>query len=217
LDILLLHAPDPLMIPEEIGEAFDALKRAGKVRHFGVSNFSAAQIERVQRKIGERLIINQIQLGLAHAYPIIDGSEFVVEVGQDIDQVMFGRGEKDQFSNAYVGAAAAGTFDYCCLNDIQIQAWSPLRGELLSPASANSPKLKKAAELLNEIAARKGVTPPAIALAWLLFHPAGIVPVIGTSSPDHLIANCEADGVTLTRNEWYALFASAGRLSYRAS
>jgi predicted oxidoreductase len=143
--------------------------------------------------------------------------EFVVEVAQDIGQVMGGSVEKDQFVNAYEGVAAGGTFDYCCLHDIQIQAWSPLRGKLFSPSAAHSPRTQKTIELLAEIAAQKGVTPPAVALAWLLRHPAGIVPVMATSSPEHLIENCKANDVTLTRAEWYALFASAAQLSYRAS
>jgi predicted oxidoreductase len=216
LDILLLHVPDALMIPEEIGEAFEELKRSGKVRYFGVSNYSATQIARLQKKISERLIINQIQLGLANSHPIVDGMEFVLEVGQDVREVMGGSG-KSEFANAYTGISSAGTFDYCCLHDIQIQAWSPLRGDILSPLSANSPRIKRTGELLAEMAAQKGVTPAAIALAWLLRHPAGIVPVFGTSSPEHLVENCEADSVILSRKEWYALFTVAGQLTYRAS
>lgn len=214
LDILLLHTPDPLMSPDEIGEAFRILKESGKVRYFGVSNHSAAQIARVQKGTDERLIANQIQLGLAHAHAIVDGAEFTLEVGQDLMEVM-GGGAKDQFVNAFNAPSGTGTFDYCCLHDIQVQAWSPLRGELLSATPSSSPRARMAAELLADLAAQKGVTPAAIALAWLLFHPAGIVPVIGTSSPAHLAANCEADTVVLDRSEWYRLFAAAGQLAYR--
>jgi len=215
LDILLLHVPDALMVPDEIGAAFEELKRSGKVRHFGVSNYSAAKLAWLQKHIDERLVINQIQLGLAHSHPIADGMEFVLEVGQELANV-FG-GIKDGFTNAYAGIPGSGTLDYCCLHDIQIQAWGTLHGQILSASSANSPGTKRAAELLSEIAAGKGVTPAAIALAWLLRHPAGIVPVFATSSPAHLIENCKADEVTLSRSEWYALFAAAGQLTYRAS
>jgi len=213
LDILLLHTPDALMIPEEIGEAFAALKQSGKVRHFGVSNHSAAQIARLQKHIGERLVINQIQLGLAHLHPIADGMEFMLEVGQELANVF--SGAKDNFTNAYAATAGAGIFDYCCLNDIQIQAWGPLQGKLLSPSPANSPAMNRTAELVASIAQEKGVTPAAVTLAWLLRHPAGIIPVFATSRPKHLIENCMADKVTLTRSEWYALFTSAAQLTYR--
>jgi predicted oxidoreductase len=213
LDILLLHAPDALMVADEIGEAFAQLKQAGKVRHFGVSNFSAMQIERLKKGIDEPLVANQIQLGLGHSHPIVDGMEWPVEVGQDGPEVMSGR--KPYFVNAFASPAAPGTFDYCCLHDIRIQAFSPIRGELLSPTQATAPGTRKAAELMGEIAARKGVSPAAIALAWLLRHPAGIVPVFSTSKPERIIENCEADDVELSRSEWYALFAAAAKLTYR--
>jgi predicted oxidoreductase len=214
LDILLLHTPDALMEPQEIGEAFEALKASGKVRYFGVSNHTAGQIARLQKQVGEPLVVNQIQLGLGHSHPIVDGLEFTVEVGQDIGQVM-GGGPKAQFANNCLAPAGTGTFDYCCLHDIQVQAWSPLRGDLLAPQPSSPPRLRRAAELVAEIAARKGVTPAAIALAWLLRHPAGIVPVFGTMSAEHLVENCRADEVELSRSEWYALLAATGQLVYR--
>jgi predicted oxidoreductase len=213
LDILLLHAPDALMVPEEIGEAFAELKQAGKVRYFGVSNYSWMQIERLKKGIDEPLVANQIQLGLGHSHPIVDGMEWAVEVGQDGPEVMAGR--KAYFVNAYASPAAPGTFDYCALHDIQIQAFSPIRGELLAPAEATSPRTRKAAELVAEIAARKGVTPAAVAMAWLLRHPAGIVPVFSTSKPERIVENCKADDVELSRGEWYALFTAAAHLTYR--
>jgi len=213
LDILLLHAPDALMVADEIGEAFAELKKAGKVRYFGVSNFSSMQIEKLKRGIGERLIANQIQLALGHSHPLVDGMEWAVEVAQDGPEVMSGR--KAQFVNAYASPAAPGTFDYCCLHDIQIQAFSPIRGELLSPTESSSPRTKRAAELVAQLAALKGVTPAAIAMAWLLRHPAGIVPVFSTSKPERIVENCKADTVELDRSEWYALFAAAAQLTYR--
>ncbi len=213
LDILLLHAPDALMVPDEIGEAFAALKQAGKVCHFGVSNFSAAQIARLKRGVGEPLVVNQIQLGLGHSHPLVDGMEWAVEVGQDGLDVMTGK--KAYFVNAYAGPAAQGTVDYCCLNGIQVQAFSPIRGDLVSPNEASSHRTKQAAALLAEVAQAKGVTPAAVAMAWLLRHPAGIVPVFSTSRPERIAENCKADEVELSRKEWYALFSAAAKLTYR--
>jgi predicted oxidoreductase len=215
LDILLLHVPDALMDPAEVGEAFEALEASGKVRHFGVSNYSALKIAGLQKHIGQPLAINQVQIGLGHSHMIADGMEFVLEVGQDLLKV-FG-GEKPGFTNAYAGIPGAGTLDYCVANDIQLQAWGPLHGNILKPDSAETPAQQQAAELIGTIAAGYGVTPAAIALAWLLRHPAGIVPVVATSSPAHLVENCAADSVELSRSEWYALFAASGRLTYRAT
>lgn len=213
LDILLLHAPDALMVADEIGEAFAALKQAGKVRHFGVSNFSAMQIEKLRKGADEPIVANQIQLGLGHSHPIVDGMEWAVEVGQDGPEVMAGR--KAHFINAFSSPAAPGTFDYCALHDIQVQAFSPIRGDLLSPQETSPPRTKQAAALVAQIAARHGVTPAAIALAWLLRHPAGIVPVFSTTKPERIAGNCAADGIELSRSEWYALFTTAAHLTYR--
>ncbi len=213
LDILLLHAPDALMVADEVGEAFAQLRNAGKVRHFGVSNFSAMQIEKLKKGIDGPLIANQIQLSLGHSHPIVDGMEWAVEVGQDGPDVMSGR--KAHFVNAFASPAAPGTFDYCAAHDIRIQAFSPIRGELLSPQESSAPRTKQAAALVAEVAGRKGVTPAAAALAWLLRHPAGIVPVFSTTKPERIIENCRADEVELTRGEWYALFTAAAHLTYR--
>lgn len=213
LDILLLHVPDALMEPEEIGEAFADLKQAGKVRHFGVSNFSAGQIARLKRGVDVPLVVNQIQLGLGHSHPLVDGMEWAVEVGQDGLDVMTGK--KAYFVNAYAGPAAQGLLDYCFLNHIQVQAFSPIRGDLIAPTEATSPRTRQAAALLAEIAQRKGVTPAAVALAWLLRHPEGIVPVFSTSRPERIAENCKGDEVELSRSEWYALFSAAAKLTYR--
>lgn len=64
LDILLLHFPDSLVEPEEVAQAFDELKRDGKVRYFGVSNHGSIQIQLLQKYVREPLVANQIQLGL---------------------------------------------------------------------------------------------------------------------------------------------------------
>jgi predicted oxidoreductase len=61
-----------------------------------------------------------------------------------------------------------------------------------------------------QMAAGKGVRPEAILIAWILRHPAQIQPLPGTTSPERLLAACEAEHINLTREEWYGLFL-AGR------
>lgn len=72
LDVLLLHRPSPLMIAEEIAEAVDKLKFQGKIRSFGVSNFTASQTELIQQKI--KVDYNQIQFSATHHEAMTDGS-----------------------------------------------------------------------------------------------------------------------------------------------
>jgi predicted oxidoreductase len=70
LDLLLIHRPDPLMDFDEIAEAFQALRAAGKVLHFGVSNFSRHQFEALNRRIA--LVTNQVEFSPMHLEPMFD-------------------------------------------------------------------------------------------------------------------------------------------------
>jgi predicted oxidoreductase len=65
------------------------------------------------------------------------------------------------------------------------------------------------AKQISQYAEEKGTSKEAIVLAWLMKHPAGIQPVIGTTKPERIINSCKADEVTLTREEWYSLFTIA--------
>jgi predicted oxidoreductase len=197
LDILLLHAVDALVEPQEVAQAFDHLHRSGKVRYFGVSNYHAAQIALLKQSVQQPLVVNQIQISLSNPAPLAEGMEFTLQIAK--------AGGPSGDVNVPAGP---GTIDYCRLNNIQVQAWSPLRGVVKPPADA-SPQLKATVQLIAELAKKKNTTPPVIALAWLLRHPAGIVPIVGGDNPEHLIENCAADRLVLSREEWYDLFAAS--------
>jgi predicted oxidoreductase len=198
LDILLLHLPDALMEGDEIAEAFEVLRSSGKVRYFGVSNFNATQIQRLKKSVPQHLVVNQIHVGLGAIEPLVDGMEFTLAVTQGATA-----------NSRQMPAAGAGTLDYCLLHNIQVQAWSPLAGYLLKLPAETPPRLKRVVPLLAELAEAKGSTPAAIALAWLLQHPAHIVPIIGPTNHKHIIEDCTADQVRLGRKDWYELFAAA--------
>ncbi|WP_299341628.1 aldo/keto reductase [uncultured Pseudoxanthomonas sp.] len=190
LDVLLLHRPDALVEPEEVARAFDDLQAAGKVRHFGVSNHTPWQIDLLRRHVRQPLVANQVELSLLHHHLIDDG---VVAN-----------------TTGHVHASAAGTLDHCRLHGVRVQAWSPLAGGRLATTSAFAdPVIHATSLLLRRIAEDKGVAPEAIQIAWLLRHPAGIQPIIGTTDPVRLGACAAADDVVLTREEWYALFTAA--------
>ena len=190
LDILLLHRPDPLVEPEEVARAFDELQQSGRVRAFGVSNHSAAQMELFQAYVDQPLVVNQLELNLFHNHLIDDGVMVNVAGGPVV--------------------RSEGLLDYCRRNDVLVQAWSPVAGgDLFNPRGDAEPRLKAAAELIARLAAEKDATPEAIALAWLLRHPAGIQPVIGTTRPARVRASVQADGLHLSRTEWYDLFTAA--------
>jgi len=63
---------------------------------------------------------------------------------------------------------------------------------------------------INAVAASRGVTNTAIAVAWLLRHPARMQPILGTTNPTRVKASCKACDVKLTRQEWYDIYLAAG-------
>ncbi len=190
LDILLLHRPDPLMEPEEVAKAFDELQKNGKVRHFGVSNFNHGQMTLLQNSLDQPIVINQIEISLLHHHVINDGIL------------------TNQLSGKY--AAATGILDYCRMKDILVQAWSPVAlGKIFNPVSDENENVKELAEQISFYANEKHTTKEAIALAWLLKHPVGIQPIIGTTNPERITNSCKADEIELSREEWYTLFALA--------
>jgi predicted oxidoreductase len=190
IDVLLLHRPDALAEPDEVARAFDDVQRAGKVRHFGVSNHSPMQIELLKTAVTQPLVTNQIEFNLLHSN--------MAYLGNLINQTA------DRFN------AADGLLDYCRIHNILVQAWSPLAGgRLIDPPKDASPLVRAAAVAVSGLAAAKHTSREAIALAWILRYPAGIQPIVGTSKPDRLRLSVEADQVKLTREEWYALREAA--------
>ncbi|MBN3526861.1 aldo/keto reductase [Paenibacillus apiarius] len=192
LDFLLLHRPDPLMDPDEVASAIHQLKASGKVRAFGVSNMSAGQIRLLQASCDEPFIINQLEMSLAK----IGWLDAGVHVNQ--------------------AAAAAdifpeGTMEFCRLENIQIQAWGPLAQGIFSGRSTHDQpeSIQATATLVQQMAEEKNTTPEAIILAWLIKHPAGIQPVIGTVHPARIRACGDAVNVTLSREEWFRLYVSS--------
>ncbi len=193
LDVLLLHRPDPLVEPEEVARAFDELHASGKVRYFGASNHTAAQLRYLKHSLTQPIVANQLEVSLLHLHLIDEGVVF----NQDHPERVL-RGE--------------GTLEYCRQHNITIQAWGPLKSGAVITGQSDppSPAARDVAHLIGEMAQSKGVSPEAIAIAWLLRHPAKLQPIIGTTKPERIKAACEADGVELTRDEWYRLFI-AGR------
>ncbi|MEM9774735.1 MAG: aldo/keto reductase [Chloroflexota bacterium] len=191
VDILALHRPDPLFEPEEVAAAFDQLQSSGKVRYFGVSNHNWAQIDHLQKYIDQKLVVNQVELNIMHHYLISDGVTA-------------------NMVNTTPYAGAMGTLDYCRMNDIMIQAWSPVAGGSIFNPSDDAPEnVKAVAALLVDLAAEKNTTASAIAFAWLLRHPAGIQPIVGSLNPKRIPEAVPADDVEMSRQEWYRLLEAA--------
>lgn len=193
LDVLLLHRPDALVEPEEVAEAFDLLENSGKVRHFGVSNQNPMQIQLLKKFVKQPLVANQLQLSITNATMISNG----INVNMENDSALNRDGS---------------ILDYCRLNDITIQPWSPFQYGFFEGVFLGNDKFPELNQQIDEIAAKYEVSNTTIAIAWLLRHPAHMQPVIGTMNIDRLKDCCKASDVYLTREEWYSIYRAAGNI-----
>ena len=193
LDVLLLHRPDTLVEPEEVAAAFDTLKSAGKVRHFGVSNHTPGQVELLKTAVKQPLIVNQVQLSITHAPLIASGvAANMAGLDQSID--------RDN-----------GLLDYSRINGMMLQAWSPFQKGFFDGVFLDDREnFGDLNDAIDELAKAYGVTPTGIAVAWITRHPAKIQVVLGTTKPERVVEAAAGSSVSLTREEWYRLFRAAG-------
>lgn len=180
IDLYQLHRPDWLMNPIEVARAFDTLRRQGKVQEFGVSNFRPSQLAALQKSCPMPLQVNQVEISLA-----------------------------------CLAAFQDGTLDQCLADRLTPMAWSPLGGGIL----ADGPRrllpwqelyrVDRVVAELDELARTYGTTRPVLAMAWLLQHPAGIVPIVGTTQPGKIRELARATDLDLSREHWYRLLEAA--------
>jgi len=187
IDLLLLHRPDALADPREIAEAFDELQKSGLVHHFGVSNYTPMQMQLLQKHLKSPLIVNQIQLSIIHSTALDAGMFMNMTAPEAVD--------RDN-----------GVIDYCHLNDITIQPWCPLQASWAEGTFLDHPNYPKLNKTLQTLADEYGVNKNAIALAWLLRHPAEMQPIVGTTSVKRLKELVKATDVELTRQHWYDIY-----------
>jgi predicted oxidoreductase len=191
LDVLLIHRPDALMEAEEINEAFLELKKQGKVRYFGVSNMNSLQVEYLQRHLQEKIIINQLQFNVVHSGMIDSGINVNMKNSEATD-------------------LDGHILEYSRLNAITIQPWSVLQASWTEGTYIDNPLYPKLNEILDSLANKYQVDKAAIALAWILRHPANMQPIIGTTNITRLEKLIQASDINLTRQEWYQLYLASG-------
>lgn len=193
LDILLLHRPDALVEPEEVARAFDYLESTGKVRAFGVSNHTPRQIDLLKTAVTQPILVNQVQLSITHSTLIAQGLS----------------SNMANFDDA-ITRDGGGLVDYARVNKITLQAWSPFQKGFQDGVFFDSPDYPELNVELTRLAAKYGVEPIAIAVAWITRHPSGIQVVLGTTTPERVTAAAQGSDIPLTRAEWYSLIRAAG-------
>lgn len=193
LDFLLLHRPDTLMEPEEVAAAFDHLFNSGKVRHFGVSNQNRGQIELLQHYCDQSLDVNQLQFGPAHTPMIDEGLNVNMLNAESVDHT-------------------GGLLEFCRWQKITIQPWSPFQVDLGQGLFMKHPDYVKLTQTLEAYASQKGVSLEAMVMAWIFRHPAQMQPIVGSMNPERIRKMADGANVELSREEWYDIYMSGGRI-----
>lgn len=191
IDTLLLHRPDALMEPAEVAEAFNHLQAVGKVLRFGVSNFRPMQIALLQSALNQPLCANQVQFGLAHTGPLDSALQANTRFDGSLDR-------------------DGSVLDYCRMNGLRVQAWSPLQFGMFEGNFLGHPDFAELNHELNNMAQIYGCSAGAIAIAWILRHPANLQVLLGSTDPQRLKSMATATDVSLQREHWYALYRAAG-------
>jgi predicted oxidoreductase len=191
LDLLLLHRPDTLMEPEEVAEAFDILQSSGKVLNFGVSNFNSMQIELLKSCVKQPIIANQMQYSIMHSG--------MVNSGIQANTLFEGSVDRD-----------GSILEYSRLKNITLQAWSPFQHGFFAGVFIDNEEFPDLNKVMGRIAEDKGVSKTAIAVAWILRHPAKMQTIVGTTNSERLKDICTASDVELSRAEWYEIYRAAG-------
>lgn len=191
VDFVLLHRPDTLVELDELAAAFNELQSTGKVRQFGVSNVNPMQAELLQSAVSQKLHVNQLQFGLGHTGMV--QQEFHVNMS-------------DAPSIDHDG----GLIAYSRLKHMTIQAWSPFQYGFFEGVFIDNPKFPELNGVLVQLAEKYGVNKNAIAVAWILRHPATMQVLLGSMNPTRLKSMIAGADIQLDAQEWYDLYFAAG-------
>lgn len=195
VDLYQLHRPDPLGHPGQTAETLDALVEKGLVRTIGVSNYYPHQTLALKKYLQAPIVSNQIAISLLRLDPIYEGAAG---------------------PSRPTGPGGDGVLDQCEELGITPLAYSPLGGGWLSgrrEVPADHPRretIERVLAALREMGpAYNNATPTQLALAWLLRHPAGILPLVGSNRPEHIHEAAGAASILLSRTDWYKLWVAA--------
>ena len=169
LDVLLIHRPDALMDADALAECFGRLRTAGKVRHFGVSNFTPSQFELLNKRIA--LVTNQIEASPLRLAPFHDGT---LDQAQDLG--------------------------------IAPMVWSALAGgRLFTGDDADAQRVRG---VLERLARERSVSVTTLVYAWLLRHPARLMPLTGSRRIEAMREAVAALDVEIDAQTWYEIWVA---------
>jgi predicted oxidoreductase len=193
VDLYQVHRPDPLADPRVTAEALDALVDEGLVRFIGVSNYYPHQTLALRRHLRAPIVSNQLSISLLRLASLYEG-----------------------FAGATSEGPGDGVLDQCATLGITPLAYSPLGSGWLSGRKSPPPDDPQRDAIERTLAALRdmsgaydGATPAQLAIGWLLRHPAGIIPVVGSNDPNHIHEAAAAAKIQLSRTDWHTLWVAA--------
>lgn len=168
LDLFLLHRPSPLMQPTEIAEAVSQLIKDGKIKRFGVSNFTPSQVDLIADVAD--VWVNQVEFSLTAHEAMFDG-----------------------------------TLDQMLRRGMTPMAWSPLGGVFRE----QTPQSERILQALEELEPKYNASMDQLLLAWILKHPSGVHPVVGTTDKNRIVKAVEAASIDLDLEDWFTLLVAS--------
>ena len=180
IDLYQIHRPDFLTHPAEVARTLSAFRAEGKIREVGVSNYTATQVAALQAHLDFPLVSRQPEFSVLSIEPLRDG-----------------------------------TLDQCMERTLTPLAWSPMAGGTLGLSTDDADALNdggrtaRVVKKLDGIAQTQEVCRASVALAWIMVHPAGIIPIIGTQQCERITQSAEALDVTLTRTQWNEILVAS--------
>ncbi|MGB0647758.1 MAG: aldo/keto reductase, partial [Bradymonadia bacterium] len=163
IDLYQIHRPDFLAHPAEVAEALTAFRREGKIGEVGVSNYTTAQVRALQAHLDFPLVSRQPEFSVLAIDPLRDG-----------------------------------TLDQCMEQTLTPLAWSPMGGGKLGLSLEAAKQVDQTGRVANvlatldDIASEQGVSRASVALAWVMVHPAGVIPILGTQRCERILESRQA-------------------------
>ena len=181
LDLWQIHRPDMLAHPADVAATLDALVAEGKIAAVGVSNHTPSQTGALARHLKAGVLTTQPEFSVLATAPLFDG-----------------------------------TLDRAMKHGVGVLAWSPLGQGRLGDGDprpgrkvAEDARIAAVKAALLAQGAKYGVGLAAAAYAWIMAHPAGIIPIVGTQNPARIAESSDAYKVRFTRAEWYSILVAS--------
>ncbi len=181
LDLWQIHRPDMLTHPADVAATLDALVAEGKIAAIGVSNHTPAQTGALAKHLKSGVISTQPEFSPLATAPLFDG-----------------------------------TLDRAMKHNVAVMAWSPLGQGRLGDGDprpgrrvAEDARIAAVKAALMAQGQKYGVGIAAAAYAWIMTHPAGIIPIVGSQNPARIAESADAFKVRFTRAEWYGVLTAS--------